>query len=589
MHLGNVYITKVTTASSSSPKKESRTTYLTFKPTQEEKYQPASYPDTEMPQKNTNAKYTYKTVDTYKPTTPKYSPKYNKPEPSYQTSSQPSYSTTRKPVVVTLSQSYSSEPIKSYNKYEDTYEPEQSYVGVKVKSLPKPLYGKIEPYEPEKEYETYSSSYGKEPNSYLEDYKKPAVQKYGFSYVGDEEHKEGIKHSYNVEKPKYVEVERPRYVKVEKPKYVEVSTHSNTYEYEPEASYIKSEESSYERRPIYQPKRPKYTSGYEEITSGYHKPSVEYHEHNLPAEIDIGHGYKLKLVYKPKKNKSYHTQYKVSPKPSNVYVSSHGSSYPEESHQPTNETSNDYSNHKQYEHEDKYHNEVKYHETPIYYPKPEKSTYDSHTQYKPKNEYSQSSHFDKFQSNHFKQYSYKDAPRKYTFEFLKPGETLNLSDSLESSSRNNGDARDGRVLEPEEDTTIAEVEETTTLSQDRNSVDESTITTDILAKDDMISTTTESLPATVMTPDRRTTVSDELDTSTPIEDLMTTTSPVELQPRTQSEVDTTTEEEVKITTETITSTRREDFTTTDVNIDEPSTDLPRFKRKSYGYSWYLEG
>ena len=105
----------------------------------------------------------------------------------------------------------------------------------------------------------------------------------------------------------------------------------------------------------------------------------------------------------------------------------------------------------------------------------------------------------------------------------------------------------------------------------------------------MISTTTESLLATVTTPDPRTTVNNEMETSTPIEDLMTTTSLVELQPRTQSEVDTTTEDEVKMTTETITSTRREDFTTTDVNIDEPSTDLPRFKRKSYGYSWYLEG
>jgi len=201
----------------------------------------------------------------------------------------------------------------------------------------------------------------------------------------------------------------------------------------------------------------------------------------------------------------------------------------------------------------------------------------------------QSSHFDKFQSNHFKQYSYKDAPRKYTFEFLKPGETLNLSNSLESSPRNNGDARDGRVLEPEDDTTIAEVEETTTLSQANDAVDESTTTTNIQAKDDMISTTTESLLATVTMPDPRTTVSDELETSTPIEDLMTTTSPVELQPRTQSEVDTTTEDEVKITTETITSTRGDNITTTDVNIDEPTTDLPRFKRKSYGYSWYLEG
>ena len=538
-----------------------------------------------MPKKNADSKYTYKTVDTYKPTTPKY----QKPEPSYQTSSQPSYSTTRKPVVVTLSQSYSSEPIKSYNKYEQTYEPEQSYVGVKVKSLPKPLYGKIEPYEPEQEYETYTPSYSKEHNTYSKEYENPAVQKYGFSYVGDEEPKEVKKHTYKVEKPKYVEVENPRYVKVEKPKYVEVSTHSNTYEYEPEASYIKSEEPLYERRPIYQPERPKYTSGYEEITSGYHKPSVEYHEHNLPAEIDIGHGYKLKLVYKPKKNKSYHTQYTATPKPSNVYVSSHGSSYPEESHQPTYETSNDYSNHKQYEHENKYQEEVQYHETPIYYPKPEKSNYDSHNNYKPKNEYSQSSHFDKFQSNHFKQYSYKDAPRKYTFEFLKPGETLNLSDSLDSNPRNNEDARDGRVLEPEEDTTIAEVAETTTVSQARNSVDETTTTTNIQAKDEMISTTTESLLATVTTPDPRTTLSEEQETSTPIEDLMTTTSLVELQPRTQSEVDTTTEDEVKMTTETITSTRREDFTTTDVDIDEPRTDLPRFKRKSYGYSWYLEG
>ena len=41
--------------------------------------------------------------------------------------------------------------------------------------------------------------------------------------------------------------------------------------------------------------------------------------------------------------------------------------------------------------------------------------------------------------------------------------------------------------------------------------------------------------------------------------------------------------------EITTSTRNEDFTTTDITTNVPETDVPRRKRKSFGYSWYLEG
>ena len=70
---------------------------------------------------------------------------------------------------------------------------------------------------------------------------------------------------------------------------------------------------------------------------------------------------------------------------------------------------------------------------------------------------------------------------------------------------------------------------------------------------------------------------------------MTTTSLVELQPRTQNDIDTASQNEIETTTESITPTRNEDLTTTDITTNEPGTEVPRYKRKSYGYSWYLEG
>ena len=551
---------------------------------QQNKYEPSSSKNTEA---NVNSKYTQKNYDNYTPSTPVpvYTTKYPKTEPSYRTSSKPSYPSTQKPVVVTLSQSYAPEP-------------ERSYVGVKVKTLPKPLYGKIEPYEPEKEYETYvpqkepqiyyeedkndqkinnyetkstqesHTTYSKEPSPYSNEYQNLELQKYGFSYVGNEEPKQTKQFTYKVEKPQYAEV--PSHYDEAKP------------------SYIKVEEPKYEKKPIYKPRKPKHASGYRPVPVSYHKPSVEYHEHNLPAEIDIGHGYKLKLVYKPKKSKTYPTQYAHTSKPSSsIYKSSHGPTYSVENHSPTYETTHDYSDYKPYKQQKEYPEEIRYHESQKYHPTTEKTSHHSQNSYTPHNDYHQSEHFNKFESHHFKQYSFKDAPRKYTFEFLKPGEGLNLS------PRKNEDARDGRVLESDIETTTPENLETTTAREGRNLVEDITsiinrsITTALTnqGEDETTITTTEPLQTTTTTSVPSTTTSEEADTTTTsVEDVMTTTSIVELQPRVQSETETTTETEVNTTTETITSTMTEDVTTT-----EPATDVPRFKRKSFGYSWYLEG
>ena len=366
--------------------------------------------------------------------------------------------------------------------------------------------------------------------------------------------------------------------KVEKPQYVEVPSHK--------PSYIKVEEPNYEQKPIYKPRKPKYASGYKPVPVSYHKPSVEYHEHNLPAEIDIGHGYKLKLVYKPKKSKTYQNQYTHTSKPSsNIYTESPAPTYSIENHSPTYGTTRDYSNYKPYKQEKEYPEEIRYQESPKYHPTSEKTSHHSQTTYATHDSYPQSAHFNKFQSEHFKQYSFKEAPRKYTFEFLKPGEGLDLS------PRKNEDARDGRVLESDDETTTPENVETTTAREGRNLIEDvkqlidSSLIENNRTEDEMISTTAEPLQTTTMTSFPGTATSEEAETTTTsLEDVMTTISIIELQPRAQSEFETTTEDEVKTTTEAITSTMTEDVTTT-----EPSTDVPRYKRKSFGYSWYLEG
>ena len=182
--------------------------------------------------------------------------------------------------------------------------------------------------------------------------------------------------------------------------------------------------------------------------------------------------------------------------------------------------------------------------------------------------------------------------RKYTFEFLKPGEVLNLSESLDSSPRNNEGTRDGRVLESEIEGTTADNQDTTTVSDDTSFVEDTTTIQNSQFEDEIFSTTRAPFQSTMTTSFPSTTISEQTETTSTSSnsgDAMTTTRLVEIQPRTQNDIDTTTENEIQTTTEIITSTKNEDFTTTDVTTNEPETDIPRRKRKSFGYSWYLEG
>ena len=249
-------------------------------------------------------------------------------------------------------------------------------------------------------------------------------------------------------------------------------------------------------------------------------------------------------------------------------MSPHGSAYSEENHRPSYETLKDHSNYdKPHKGQNQYHEEVKYHETPKYHSVPDKTSHHSHSNYESQNSYPQSTHFNKFQSNHFKQYSYKEAPRKYTFEFLKPGEVLNLSESLDSSPRNNEGTRDGRVFESEMEETTTVNDETTTVSDDISFVEDTTTIQNTQFEDEIFSTTRAPFQSTMTTSFPSTTISEQTETASTSSnsgDAMTATRLVEIPPRTHSDIDTRTENEIQTTTEIITSTRNEDFIMTDV-------------------------
>ena len=155
--LENIFIKQTPSPTTASTNKESRAIYLTFAPISEEKYEtkPLNHIQKELAKKKTEVPYTSQEVYP-SPTSSTHTTKYQTTERTYHSSSQPSYDTTKQSSVDPSSVSYSSS-LYEYNQGYETrneHQTEQKYEAkpTAVKGSSRPLYGKIEPYEPETEY-----------------------------------------------------------------------------------------------------------------------------------------------------------------------------------------------------------------------------------------------------------------------------------------------------------------------------------------------------------------------------------------------------------------------------------------------------
>ena len=231
------------------------------------------------------------------------------------------------------------------NKYGERTVNKYRAQSIRVDALEKPLYGKIETYIPESKYNT-DYQYPKQSYSpkdlevemHTKSYKPESNQHSPTTYSTAPKGEENYRYSHpytKKEEPKYynekrIEHTRPKYHPIQLRPHSKIHKPVHTIKVAPYDVVIASHDIDYKPHvTAYKPYdnhqgTPEYKIKYEPLhdVDRYH-PENQYHHHpHLPTEIDIGYGYKLKLVYKPRKPKTYKLHH--SPPPSR-YIQAHSS------------------------------------------------------------------------------------------------------------------------------------------------------------------------------------------------------------------------------------------------------------------------
>ena len=265
----------------------------------------------------------------------------------YYTSKPVTYGSSKRPPIDRYPKAY---PRKDVISTETSYRSENKYEpqSKSVDALEEPLYGKIETYIPEPKYNTEykypKQSYPTEDlevemhtKSYKPERHPPSPTTYSTAPKGEEN--SGYSHPhFEKEEPKYydekrIEHTRPKYHPIQLRPHSKVHKPVRTIKVAPYDVVIASHEIDYKpHATVYKPYdnhqgTPEYKIKYKPLydSNSYHPENQynhHYHHPHLPTEIDIGYGYKLKLVYKPRKPKTYKLRH--SPPPSR-YIQAHSS------------------------------------------------------------------------------------------------------------------------------------------------------------------------------------------------------------------------------------------------------------------------